>query len=135
MTRREMALFALLGLGVWLQGAVMFRLGGRVMFESGPWVLLLSGAGIALSVCVLLRTVMTWRKAPASQAVLVAVIMALPGLFGDVAYISAFHWFTGLNATTAAPFAAMIIFGNAVLLTYALVRARPPGRRALVQPI
>lgn len=125
MTRRETGLFALLGLGVWLQGAVMFRLGGRVMFESGPWVLLLSGAGIALSVCVLLRAVMTWRKAPASQAVLIAVIMALPGLFGDVAYISAFHWFTGLNATTAAPFAAMIIFGNAVLLTYALVRARP----------
>lgn len=125
MTRREMGLFALLGLGVWLQGAVMFRLGGRVMFESGPWVLLLSGAGIALSVCVLLRTVMIWRKAPASQAVLVAVIMALPGLFGDVAYISAFSWFTGLNPTTAAPFAAMIIFGNAVLLTYALVRAGP----------
>ncbi len=134
MTRREMGLFALLGLGVWLQGAVMFRLGGRVMFESGPWVLLLSGAGIALSVCVLLRTVMTWRKALASQSVLVAVIMALPGLFGDVAYISAFHWFTGLNATTAAPFAAMIIFGNAVLLAYALVRARPLTASP-VQPI
>ena len=51
--------------------------------------------------------------------------MALPGLLGDVAYILAFHEITGLDPLTAGPYAALIIFGNAALLAFALVRARP----------
>lgn len=125
MTRRELAIFAALGFGVWLSGAVMFRLGGKLMFESGPLVLLASGAGIALSVCMLLNAVMGWRKAPASRAVLVAVVMALPGLFGDVLYVSAFSPITGLGTASAGPYAAIVIFGNAALLAFALLRSWP----------
>ena len=50
----------------------------------------------------------------------------LPGLLGDVGYILAFPQITGLNPVTAGPYAALIIFGNAALLAYALVRARQP---------
>ncbi len=123
MARRETTLYAVLGFAVWLSGAVMFRLGGRLMFESGPWILLLSAVGIAVSVCLLLRTTMTWRKAPLHQSVLIAVVMALPGLFGDVAYVADFSAITGLQPATAGPFAALVIFGIAVLFTYALVRS------------
>src|SRR4051812_34170626 len=125
MTRRDTALFAALGFAVWLSGAVLFRLGGALLFENGPWVLLAAALGIAASVCLLLKAAMDWRKAAPADAVTVAVVMALPGLFGDVAYVLAFPQITGLQPLTAVPYAAVIIFGNAVLLAYALLRARP----------
>ena len=125
-TRREATILAVVGFGVWLSGAVMFKFGGKLLFESGPLVLAASAVGIAGSVCFLLKAIMDWRKAAAKDAVTVAVIMALPGLLGDVAYILAFPQITGLSPVTAGPYAALIIFGNAVLLGYALFRARQP---------
>lgn len=124
MTARENAILALLGFGIWLSGAVMFRFGGAVMFENGPWILAASAAGIALSVCLLLKTVMDWRKIEIGHSVPVAVVMTLPGLFGDVAYILGFHQITGLKPETAGAYAAVVIFGTAALYLYALVRAR-----------
>src|SRR5512140_1052136 len=125
MTTKEMTTLSLLGFGIWLSGAVMFRFGGALMFENGPWVLAASGVGIAFSVCLLLSSIMGWRKTPADQAVTAAVVMTLPGLFGDVAYVLGFHQITGLAAATAGPYAAVVIFGTAVLFLYALFLARP----------
>lgn len=123
-TTNDLRTFALLGFGVWLSGAVTFRFGGHLMFESGPLAVLVSAAAIAASVCLLLNATMAWRGAPAAEAVTVAVVMALPGLFGDVAYILAFPRVTGLQPLTVAPYAATIIFGNAVLFGFALARSR-----------
>ena len=124
MSRNEAVLFALVGFGVWLSGAVLFRLGGALLFENGPLVQAAAALGIAGSVCLLLKATMDWRKAAPATAVTVAVVMALPGLFGDVAYVLAFPQITGLKPLTAVPYAAVILFGNAVLLAYALWRAR-----------
>jgi hypothetical protein len=66
---------------------------------------------------------MDWRKVPVTQSASVALIMTLGGLFGDVAYIADFTQITGLKATTAGPFAAVLIFATAALYLYALVRA------------
>jgi hypothetical protein len=82
MTRANASIFALTGFAVWLVGAILFRLGGHVLFESGTWVLLVAALSTAVSVCFLLGATMGWRNAPASSAVTVAVVMALPGLFG-----------------------------------------------------
>jgi hypothetical protein len=125
MQSRELLIFAVLGFLVWLSGAVMFRFGGHLLFESGPWVLVLSALGIAVSVCVLLRAAMQWRKAPIPESVTIAVTMALPGLLGDVAYILYFNAITGLRPETVGGFAATIVFGNAALLAFALRRSRP----------
>jgi len=122
MTVKEMTILGLLGFGVWLSGAVTFKFGGAAMFENGPWVLAASAVAIALAVCLVLRSVMDWRKAPIDQSVTVAVVMTLGGLFGDVAYILAFHRITGLAQVTAGAYAAVVIFGTAVLFAYALVR-------------
>ena len=122
MTLRETAILGLLGFGIWLSGAVMFRLGGAFLFENGWPILAASAVGIAFSVCLLLSSIMSWRKAPASQSVTVAVVMTLPGLAGDVAYILNFSRITGLQPATAGPFAAVLIFGTAVLFAYALAR-------------
>lgn len=128
MTTREMAILGLIGFAIWLSGAVTFRFGGALLFENGPWVLAASALGIALTVCLLLRTIMDWRKAPAAQSVTVAAVMTLSGLFGDVAYVLGFHRITGLAQTTAGAYAAVVIFGTAVLFAYALVRqARAAG--------
>ena len=124
MSRNEAVLFALVGFGVWLSGAVLFRLGGALLFENGPLVQAAAALGIAGSVCLLLKATMDWRKAAPATAVTVAVVMALPGLFGDVAYVLAFPQITGLKPLTAVPYAAVILFGNAVLLAYALFRTR-----------
>jgi hypothetical protein len=125
MTAKEMTTLSLLGFGIWLSGAVMFRFGGGLMFENGPWILAASGAAIALSVCLLLSAIMGWRKTPPAQAVTAAVVMTLPGLFGDVAYVLAFHRITGLAPATAAAYAAVVLFGTAALFAYALWLARP----------
>ena len=83
---------------------------------------------IALAVCLVLRSVMDWRKAPITQSVTVAAVMTLSGLFGDVAYILAFHQITGLAQTTAGSYAAVVIFGTAVLFAYALIRQTRAAR-------
>ena len=124
MTGRETTTLAILGFGIWLSGAVMFRFGGALMFENGRWVLAASGAAVALSVCLLLSSIMGWRKVPAAQAVTAAVVMTLPGLFGDVAYILGFQRITGLSPATAGPYAAVVIFGTAALMAYALWLSR-----------
>ncbi|WP_394761249.1 DUF5367 family protein [Phenylobacterium sp.] len=127
MTTKEMTILALLGFGVWVSGAVTFKFGGGALFENGPWVLAASAVAIALAVCLVLRSIMDWRKAPISQSVTVAVIMTLGGLFGDVAYILGFHRITGLSQVTAGAYAAVVIFATAVLFTYALVRQTRAG--------
>ena len=124
MPRRDLIILALLGFGIWLNGAVMFRFGGAMMFESGPLALLLSAVAIAVAVCLLLRSIISWRKIPPAEAVTAAVILSTPGLFGDVAYILNFSALTGLKPATAAPSTAVLIFGTAVLLTYSVVLAR-----------
>ena len=127
MTVRETAIFALAGFGVWLSGAFSFRLGGKFLFENGPLVLALSTIAIAGTVCFVLRSAMSWRKAPAANAVEVAVVMITPGLFGEVVRLSVFSWATGLHTETAAPFAAVMIFSTAVLLVYSVFVARRAG--------
>jgi hypothetical protein len=124
MSDKDRLIYALAGLSVWLNGALTFRLGGRFLFENGHWVALLAAVVIALLVCLVFRACMGWRKAPASQAVTVAVIMALPGLFGETARQLVFGWATGMGLATQPAFAATIFFGNAVLLTYAAVKER-----------
>ncbi len=123
MTAKETTLLGLMGFGIWLSGAVGFRLGGTLLFESGPLVLALVAVGMGASVCLLLKATMDWRKVPVAQSASVALIMTLGGLFGDVAYILDFSQITGLKPTTAGPFAAVLIFATAVLYLYALVRA------------
>ncbi len=124
MTNRETLTLALIGFGIWLSGAVTFRFGGALMFESGLPILLAVGVGVGLSVCMLLRSIMGWRKIDGSHALTAAVVMTLPGLLGDVAYILNFSALTGLKPETAGPFAAVLIFGTAMLLGYGLIVAR-----------
>ncbi|MEO8927761.1 MAG: DUF5367 family protein [Caulobacteraceae bacterium] len=110
-----------------MNGAVTFRLGGRVLFENGPLIVLLVALVIAVLVCLAFRLAMNWRKTEPSRAVTAAVVMALPGLFGETARQVVFRQATGLRVKDAPAFAAVIFFGNAVLLTYAVVLARREG--------
>jgi len=124
MSRRDILIYAIAGLGVWLNGAITFRLGGRILFENGPVVVAIVAVVIAALVCAALQVAMSWRKARASDAVTIAVVMALPGLFGEAARQVVFPWATGLKVSDAPAFDAVIFFGNAVLLTYAVAKAR-----------
>jgi hypothetical protein len=126
MTNRDYWIYALVGLSVWVNGAITFHLGGRFLFENGPLVTALVGVAIAVLVCLAFRATMGWRKTDAAYAVTVAILMALPGLFGEAARQLVFSWATGLKPGEAPVFDAVIFFGNAVLMTYALIK----GRRA-----
>lgn len=121
---KDLLIYSAIGFSVWLSGALEFRFAGGALFESGALVALLSAVFIAVGVCLIFRTTMRWRKSPESQAVTVAVTMALPGLFGEAARQLLFGWMTGLAPRTQPVFAATIFFGNAVLLTYAIIRQR-----------
>lgn len=47
-----------------------------------------------------LRGTMAWRKADPAHSVTVAVVMALPGLFGEAVRQLVFPWATGLQPMT-----------------------------------
>jgi hypothetical protein len=117
---RDVWIYALVGFCVWLSGAVNFRLGGTWLFESGPWVTTVAALIIALLVCLIFRSTLRWRGTSETDALTVAVVMLLPGLFGEAMRQIVFHWATGLKSTTQPAFAASVIFGNSVLMTYAL---------------
>jgi hypothetical protein len=109
LSNRDSLIYAALGFSVWLSGALEFRLFGGTLFQSGALVF---------------RATMRWRGTDLSKAVTVAVTMAVPGLFGEAGRQLAFGWATGLGLPTQPVFAATIFFGNAVLLTYAVVVQR-----------
>ena len=115
-----MGVLALTGFSIWLGGAVGFKFGAQLLLESGPAVLAAVLLGTAVSVCLMLGPVLKWRKIPASEAAAAAVPLVLPGLFADAAFTLAFPLITGRPVAYAGSFAAVIIFGNAALLAYAL---------------
>jgi hypothetical protein len=123
LTLREIWIYAAIGFSVWLNGAVTFRLGGAFLFESGPLVTVLVTAFISVAVCLIFRSTMRWRGTRQDEALTVAVVMALPGLFGEAAREAAFTWATGLDVSVAPRFAAIMFFGNAVLFAYGAIRA------------
>ena len=123
LTLREIWIYAAIGFSVWLNGAVTFRLGGAFLFESGPLVTILVTAFIAVAVCLIFRSTMRWRGTRETEALSVAVIMALPGLFGEAGREAFFTWATGLDVRTAPRFAAAMFFGNAVLFAYGAIKA------------
>ncbi|HEX4105651.1 MAG TPA: DUF5367 family protein [Rhizomicrobium sp.] len=119
---RDALIYAAIGLGVWLNGALTFRLGGAFLFESGLAMSVAVAIFISLAVCFIFRSTMRWRGTKESEALTVAIIMLLPGLFGEAARQSVFGWATGLDASAAPRFSAIMFLGNAVLIAYALAR-------------
>jgi hypothetical protein len=124
MNGREMLLCGALGFAVWLSGALEFRYAGEFLFERGPWIAALSAIVIAISVCLIFRTTLRWRRLPRGQAVTLAVVMGLPGLFGEAVRQLLFVWATGLKPEIQPVFAATLFFGNAALLACALWTAQ-----------
>lgn len=124
LTDRDMAIYAAIGLGVWLNGALTFWLGGSFLFEGGAPTSVAVALFIAIAVCLIFRSTMRWRGTKESEALTVAITMLLPGLFGEAARQSVFHWATGLPVQAAPRFSATMFLGNGVLIAYALFRAR-----------
>ena len=124
LNNRDMAIYAGIGLAVWLNGALTFRLGGVFLFESGPLMTAAVAVLIAVAVCLIFRSTMRWRGTKESEALTVAIAMLLPGLFGEAGRQSVFHWATGLPIQVAARFSAVMFLGNGALIAYALLRAR-----------
>jgi hypothetical protein len=124
LTTREILIYASIGLGVWINGAITFRLGSSWLFENGPFVTGSVTIFIALAVCTIFRSAMRWRGTRQTEALTVAVSMLLPGLFCESVRQSMFSWATGLLISTAPRFSAIMFFGNAVLITYALIIER-----------
>lgn len=121
---RDILIYAAIGFGVWLNGALTFYLTGGAVFESGPWIAALAALFIAIAVCWIFRSTMRWRKTDARQSIVVAVTMGLPGLFGEAVRELFFAAATGLKPQTQPVFAATMFFGNGALLAYAVYRTR-----------
>jgi len=124
LTNRDMLVYGAIGFGVWLSGALEFYYGGPYLFQSGPLVTAASAAFIAIAVCLIFRSTMRWRGTAHREGVTVAVLMGLPGLFGEAVRQLFFTRLTGLLPQTQPAFAATLFLGNAVLLTYAVWYAR-----------
>ena len=138
LSNRDIAIYAAVGFTVWLNGALTFRLGGAFLFENGLAVGVLVALVIAVAVCLIFRSTMRWRGALETEAVTIAVVMALPGLFGETARQTVFSWATGMRVEADPQFAATIFFGNAILQIYALAMARRAHAReaqAAVRPV
>lgn len=121
---RDFWIYAGIGFSVWLSGALNFRLGGTWLFQSGPWITLLVALVVAVLVCLIFRSTLRWRGTSETEAVTVAVVMLLPGLFGEAMRQLVFVWSTGLKPATQPAFVATMIFGNAALMAFAFWKQR-----------
>jgi hypothetical protein len=123
MTTREAAILGLIGFSIWVSGAIGFRFGSALLFESGSLWLVVVAVVVSATVCWLLKAIMDWRKLPPSLSAQVAVALAWPALLADALYAANYATVTGRDQAVAGNFAAVIMAGNAALIAYAMVRA------------
>jgi hypothetical protein len=124
-------LFLLFGLVFWVIGTAWYAWRGPRVFESGPqryWINFVLTPIFSAVICIL---ILKWRQVPAAHWASAALLIALPGMFGEAALLSRFAQFMPrMHPETAGKYGAFLFAAYALFLTIAeIVTARAPGGR------
>jgi len=111
-------LFLLFGLGFWVVGTIWYELRGPRVFESGPqryWINFVVTPVVTAVVCIL---ILKWRQVPAAHWASAALLIALPGMFGEAALLSQFaRLMPRMRPESAGKYGAFLFAAYALFLT------------------
>jgi len=113
-------LFLLLGVVFWIAGTVLYEFRGQHVFESGSqryWINFVLTPVLTAAICVL---ILKWRHVAPTDWASAALLLALPGMFGEAALLSRFAVFMPrLRPETAGRYGAFLFATYALFLTIA----------------
>ena len=120
MTMQDKSLFAFFGAAFWVVGTIFFELRGPHVFESGNlryWINFVLTPIFSAAICILL---LRWRHVPDTDWASAALLIALPGMFGEAAILSHFSRFMPrMHPETGGRYGAFLFASYALFLTIA----------------
>jgi len=126
---QDKLLFGLFGAGFWVVGTIWYELRGPHVFESSSlryWINFVITPVLTAAISIVL---LKWRDVPAADWASAALLIALPGMFGEAALLSRFSTFMPrMHPETAGKYGAFLFASYAVFLTIAeIVTVRANG--------
>jgi len=122
--------FLLLGVVFWIAGTVLYEFRGQHVFESGNqryWINFVLTPMVTAAICIL---ILKWRHIAPTDWASAALLLALPGMFGEAALLSRFAVFMPrLRPETAGRYGAFLFATYALFLTIAEVVTWRSGAR------
>jgi Family of unknown function (DUF5367) len=113
-------LFPALGLAFWVGGTILYEFRGRFVFEGSDqryWINFVLTPVVTAAICIL---ILKWRHTPAADWNSAALLLALPGMFGEAALLSRFAVFMPrMRPETAGRYGAFLFATYALFLTIA----------------
>jgi hypothetical protein len=120
MKMNDKLLFGLFGLTFWIVGTLAYEARGPQVFEASArryWFNFAVTPVVTAAVCIL---ILRWRKIPAAEWATAALLIALPGMFGEAALLSNFARFMPrMHPATAGRYGAFLFASYALFLTIA----------------
>jgi hypothetical protein len=111
-------LFLLFGLGFWVIGTIWYELRGPRVFESSPqryWINFVLTPVVTAAICIL---ILKWRQVPAAHWASAALLIALPGMFGEALLLSNFaRLMPRMRPESAGKYGAFLFATYALFLT------------------
>jgi hypothetical protein len=128
MRMNDKLLFLVFGAAFWVVGTIFYQLRGPQVFESGGqryWINFVLTPVVSAAICMIL---LRWRHVPAADWASAALLIALPGMFGEAVLLSSFATLMPrMRLETAGKYGAFLFATYALFLTIAeivTVRAR-----------
>jgi hypothetical protein len=113
-------LFPLIGVAFWVAGTILYEFRGHHVFEGSEpryWINFVLTPVVTAGICIL---ILKWRHTPAADWASAALLIALPGMFGEAALLSRFAVFMPrMRPETAGRYGAFLFATYALFLTIA----------------
>jgi hypothetical protein len=113
-------LFVLFGAAFWVMGTIWYQMRGPQVFERSSqvyWINFAITPALTTVICILL---LRWRHVSAAEWASAALLIALPGMFGEAVLLSRFAAFMPrMHPETAGKYGSFLFATYAVFLTIA----------------
>ncbi len=129
MKMNDKLLFLLFGAAFWVVGTIFYELRGPQVFESSSqryWINFVLTPIVTAAIC---TAILGWRNVAAADWASAALLIALPGMFGEAVLLARFSAFMPrMHPETAGKYGAFLFATYALFLTVAeIVTVRASG--------
>lgn len=120
MKMHDRVLFLLFGLAFWIIGTLWYEVRGSFVFETTSlryWINFVLTPIVSAAVCI---AILRWRHISAPEWASAALLIALPGMFGEAVLLSNFALLMPrMQPTSAGRYGAFLFVAYALFLTIA----------------
>lgn len=125
----DKVLLLLIGIAFWVGGTILYRYRGHQLFEGsdlGYWINFVLTPVVTTAICIL---ILKWRDVPRADWGSAALLLALPGMFGETALLSRFAAFMPrMRPESAGRYGAFLFVTYALFLAIAEIVTVRAGR-------